>query len=197
LIPDPLGYMANISASGETIELTSELLADVIKLAHPDHHPPERQELANRITGQLFALKPFVFPAQKPEPVKVPECNGSKVSLSETSRPTYPCSDCADTFPLNYCDACKAEWEKRQHEKHERECAEQRKWYRVRKERRERRRPPTTCAACGVQFKGKRKDARFCSDKCRQKAHRKAVTEKNNSRRDIEAAVTEAEAEIA
>jgi hypothetical protein len=28
------------------------------------------------------------------------------------------------------------------------------------------------CAGCGAKFNGKRKDARFCSDACRQRAHR-------------------------
>jgi hypothetical protein len=33
--------------------------------------------------------------------------------------------------------------------------------------------------ACGNEVRGKRKDARFCSGACRQRAHRKAVTDKN------------------
>src|SRR5262245_28456146 len=50
-VADPLEYLAETAnTKSETIELTSELLADAIKLAHPDHHPPERQELAHRTT---------------------------------------------------------------------------------------------------------------------------------------------------
>ena len=49
------------------IELTSELLADALRLTHPDCHPPERQELAHRVTQGLLALQPFVFPASKPK----------------------------------------------------------------------------------------------------------------------------------
>jgi hypothetical protein len=45
---DPLGYlagMANIEDEA-TIELTTELLTATLQLTHPDHHPPERRELA-------------------------------------------------------------------------------------------------------------------------------------------------------
>ena len=63
---DPLGYLVGIaSTKNEVIELTSEVLADTLKLTHPDHHPPERQELAHRVTQALLALQPFVFPAPK------------------------------------------------------------------------------------------------------------------------------------
>jgi hypothetical protein len=187
---DPLGYMAGTAdIASEIIELTSELLVDALNLVHPDLHPPERQELAHRVTSQLLALKPFVFPAPKPaEPPAAEQRNGSMKGAREPSklslRTTYPCPDCADATPGEYCTACRAEWEKRQNEEHERERAKQRKWYARRKERRERLRAPTICATCGTDFKRKRKDARFCSDACRQKAHRKApVTDKTNARR--------------
>jgi hypothetical protein len=49
--------------------------------------------------------------------------------LSESSSPSYPCPDCADTIPYFYCDACNAEWEKRTHEEEERTRAKQRAWY--------------------------------------------------------------------
>ena len=46
---------------GESMaELTSDLLADVLNLTHPDHHPPERRDLAQRTTARLIELKPFV-----------------------------------------------------------------------------------------------------------------------------------------
>jgi hypothetical protein len=68
---DPLGYFRDIANStGEPVELTSELLDNAIKIAHPDCHPPERQELAHRVTQGLLALKPFVFPALKPQVLK-------------------------------------------------------------------------------------------------------------------------------
>jgi hypothetical protein len=50
--------------------------------------------------------------------------------------------------------------------------------YAQRKERMEHFKPPTDCP-CGAKFKDKRKDARFCSDACRQRSHRKAVTDKS------------------
>jgi hypothetical protein len=31
---------------------------------------------------------------------------------------------------------------------------------------------PILCARCGIAFNGKREDARYCSTRCRQKAHR-------------------------
>jgi hypothetical protein len=34
----------------------AELLRGAIALTHPDRHPPERQELANRITAGLLDL---------------------------------------------------------------------------------------------------------------------------------------------
>jgi hypothetical protein len=42
---------------------------------------------------------------------------------------------------------------------------------------RRRLRPPGRCAACGTDFRGKRKDAKYCSGACRQRAHRLAVSE--------------------
>jgi hypothetical protein len=183
---DPLGYLANTAADtdGENIELTSELLSDTVRLTHPDQHPPERKELAHRVTQGLLALKPFVFPA--PKPVKnqaqlKPDDVTAKTLTEETEKKSlrYPCPECADTVPLYYCTACRTEWEKRQEAERKKEAAKRRAWYARRKERHARFAPPTTCATCGQQFKGKRKDARFCSDRCRQKAHRKSVTGKN------------------
>ena len=186
---DPLGYLADSAdaTKGEIIELTSELLADAIKLAHPDCHPSERQELAHRTTQRLLALQPFVFPAPKRKP-SLWERYGSSTTSAETEiprkkAPAYPCADCKSTIPLHYCDACRVEWEKRQRQEQERENAKQRKRYARRKSLRYR---SKKCESCGATFtvsggttKHKRKDARFCSDRCRQRAHRKAVTDKS------------------
>jgi hypothetical protein len=179
---DPLGYLFDTaSTSDETIELTSELLADAIKIAHPDLHPLERRDLAHRVTQGLLALQPFTFPAVKPKapPTKPAPPRRPMRSASEAkpARPSYPCAECADTVPYFYCAGCGAEWEKRQQKEREQESAKRRACRARRKERFERYRPP--CAACGVKFKGKRKDARFCSDTCRQNAHRKSVTAKS------------------
>jgi hypothetical protein len=179
---DPLGYMSDTAkTTGEVVDLTSELLADAIKIAHPDLHPPERQELAHRVAQGLLALVPFTFPASKPKPPK-PKAPGPKASATPDEPPglSYPCKDCADTRPMYYCAACKAEWDKRQDEEAERERAKRHAWYARRKAHRECLKslmPPTICP-CGAEFKGRRTDARFCSDVCRQRAHRKAVTDK-------------------
>ena len=46
---DELAYMEGIARmDGADADMTSELLADVLQLTHPDHHPPEREEQARR-----------------------------------------------------------------------------------------------------------------------------------------------------
>ena len=50
----------------------------------------------------------------------------------ETPRSRFPCPDCADTTPYFYCDACRAEWDKREHEKDELRRAKQREQYKRR-----------------------------------------------------------------
>jgi hypothetical protein len=176
---DPLGYMADaINTDGEITDLTSELLDDAIRLTHPDCQPPERQGLAKRVTQELLALKPFVFPAKKPKiiiPPPPPRNESIKVQqpgFKEALRASYPCKECKSTIPYYYCTPCRAEWDKRSEVKRSQENAKQRKWYAERKARR----PATLCTTCGVRFRGKRKDAKFCSNNCRQRAHRKALT---------------------
>ena len=186
---DPLGYMDGIARlDSADIDLTSELLTDALKLTHPDHHPPERRELAQRVTQGLLALQPFVFPAPKPgKPASAakrhPEARSrpdDRIKLARPSQsPQYPCIDCADAVPSEYCDACRAEWEKRENRKYEQQTAKQRAEYAQRRQRLLAKRPTATCAVCGESFKAKRDDARFCSDRCRQQAHRKPVTDKN------------------
>jgi len=61
-------------------ELTSDLLTDALSLVHPDRHPPERQELAKRVTARLSDLRPFV---PEPEP-------SQRQNLSQ-SLPTTSC----------------------------------------------------------------------------------------------------------
>jgi hypothetical protein len=173
---DPLGYMADTAKTdGETIELTSELLADAIKIAHPDLHPPERRELAHRVTQGLIALQPFTFPAEKPKPPPPPSApstiRANPPAASGPGPKRYPCTECAPTVPYFYCADCRAEWDSRQKKERERESAMRRRRYLMRKNSRVFRMPPKLCP-CGLNIKSKRKDARFCSDKCRQKAHR-------------------------
>jgi hypothetical protein len=173
---DPLAYMADAAKTdGETIELTSELLADAIKIAHPDLHRPERRELAHRVTQGLIALQPFTFPAEKPKPPapqSAPSMAPTKLPPSSGPEPKrYPCKECAADVPYFYCAECRAEWDSRQQKQRERESAKRRRWYLMRRNIRRFQMPPKLCA-CGLDIKSKRKDARFCSAKCRQKAHR-------------------------
>jgi hypothetical protein len=172
---DPLGYMAESATNAdETILLTSEILAHALRLVHPDAHPPERQELASRVTQQLLALQPFVFPAPKPKPVApdervTPLWRGPDSTAAKPLR-RYPCPERASTAPVNYCAACSAEYDRR----HREELAvinAKRKARRIEARQARRKR----CAACGTEFGGKRKDARFCSATCRQRAHRTAL----------------------
>jgi hypothetical protein len=180
---DPLGYLADAAKLGnESIDLTSELLADAIKIAHPDLHPPERRELAHKVTQGLVALQPFVFPAEKPKPVQ-PSTPSSvaRASRAPSSGPEpkrYPCKECAADVPYFYCADCRPEWERRQQKERERESVNRRRQYLMRKSRRLFRMPPKLCP-CGLDIKSKRKDARFCSATCRQRAHRN-VTDKGS-----------------
>jgi hypothetical protein len=158
-------------------DLTSELLDATIALTHPDKHPPERKDEANRVTQELLALRPFVFPAVKPEPPKPKNdvCSKSRNDdFKQPSRPAYPCDDCRDTVPSFYCDACKAQFEKEKEKKREREDrkrleknARQRKRY---KEYRQIRKSEI-CGSCEKKFEPKRSDAKYCSAACRQRAY--------------------------
>ena len=174
---DPLGYMAETAATAdETVLLTSEVLAGALRLTHPDVHLPERRELASRVTQQLLALQPFVFPAAKPKtdaPYKPSRDNSVKVSVRNFEKPLhqrYPCPECSSAVPMDYCTACRAEWDKRRHEEQVLINARQRKWYAQRQARLTTGKPPTPCVACGTVINSKRKDARFCSGACRQRA---------------------------
>jgi hypothetical protein len=167
-------------------ELTSELLTDVLKLTHPDRHPPERQELAKRVAQELLALQPFVFAAPKPKPPPVYKPTTGETDetdeiirrhrekrQAEAQKSRYPCELCAQTVSYFYCDPCKAEWRKRQEAEQERRRAKQREQYAQRQRRKAWRRPSRLCAAdCGALIEALRKDAKFCSPACRQRDHR-------------------------
>ncbi len=84
-------------------------------------------------------------------------------------------------IPHDYCDACRAEYEKRRQKEFEQRTAKQRAGYKRRRERKLHHRLQPNCEACGNEFRRARTDARFCSDTCRQRAHRKAVTDRSNS----------------
>lgn len=172
----PAGYTDDVVA--DVPELTTELLKSLLQLVHPDHHPPERRELATQVTKELNALTPFAFPA-KPKPVikpSTPRDTSVNVNLSEAKEPSrpeqsYPCEDCSGNNRFYYCTACKAEWEKREREKNEAANAKQRAWYQARVKRRRFWRKQK-CVVCQQSFEKKRRDATTCSAKCRQKSYR-------------------------
>lgn len=175
-------------------DLTSELLDATIALTHPDKHPPERKDEANRVTQDLLALKPFVFPAvkkpERPEPAKPKPANDAcskspRDDFKQPSRPAYPCDDCRDTVPSFYCDACRAQLEKKKEQEHEQEerqrlekNARQRKRYKVYKPRNK----SAICGSCEKKFEPKRLDAKFCSAACRQRAYVKRDGKASNSK---------------
>jgi hypothetical protein len=161
--------------------LTRELLDELLALTHPDHHPDERHAQASRVTAELNRLRTFTPPKPKPKattPIAEP--------LSELSRLVQKafegvrrivCETCVATVPAYYCDACKQRWDERRREERERENERQRRrraWHKTYNT------PAISrgCAACGAVFKvnggpaGRRRDARFCSAACRQRAHR-------------------------
>jgi hypothetical protein len=49
------GYRAGLAAAAPALD--GALLADLVALAHPDRHPPERAALAHRATVALLALR--------------------------------------------------------------------------------------------------------------------------------------------
>lgn len=133
-VNDPLGYMDGIARlDGADVELTSELLADVLQLTHPDRHAPEHKALAGRVTQSLLAIKPFVFPAPKPKQVVSPkpgkDINDREPIKEKAPRARFPCSDCADTTPYYYCDECRGEYDKREREKDEKRREKRRQQY--------------------------------------------------------------------
>jgi hypothetical protein len=175
---DPLGYLSGIAKTkDEVIELTSEVLTDTLKLTHPDHHPPERQALAHHVTRQLLALQPFVFPTSKPKVVTPTPQHNEPVTFSaevnKKSSQAYPCQKCADTAPYWYCTACRAEYDRRRRVDLDKENAGRR----ALRAKMRLLKPPATCVECKTTFKPTRKDARFCTPRCRQRSHRN-VTDK-------------------
>ena len=52
------GYQAakRAMAGGDGHDLTVEQLRGLVTLTHPDRHPPERFEMANRLTAKLLGL---------------------------------------------------------------------------------------------------------------------------------------------
>lgn len=168
----------NFWGSDDVTYLTLELLQDAVALTHPDLHPPERAEKARRVTAELLALKPYTLPKPKPKPPSpvTDSIFPAAAGLKEPLRLKYPCAACFLTVPFYYCDACRSKYDDIQRRERERRNLRQRQRYARRKSLRRYRTPPTVCAGCGKQFNPGRKDARFCSNACRQRAHRERVT---------------------
>ena len=118
-----------LTAADDFKDLTTELLTATIALTHPDVHSTERKAEAQRVTQELIAIRPFVFPAPEPEPS--PKERQRQPEPADTSSKhygdifskllAYPCEDCRDTVPSSYCDPCRAQWEKEQQTKRERD----------------------------------------------------------------------------
>ena len=134
--------------------------------------------MAQRVTAELLAIKPYVFPAPKPEPKPVYASDAStkkpRDEFSKPSKPSYPCELCAGAVPVDYCHTCKAEWDRRKEEEREREekkRLERNTRQRQRYSRYKRRSGVTHCSNCGGEVRAKRKDAKYCCAACRQKAY--------------------------
>jgi hypothetical protein len=104
--------------------------------------------------------------------------------------PPYPCEDCRDAIPRDYCDPCKARWEEEQQKELEIE-EKARKWknerqrarYKWHRDYHARHAKPALCETCGKRFKPKRSDAKHCSAACRQRAYVKRDGKASNSKR--------------
>jgi hypothetical protein len=161
-------------ASAADTELSLELLEEALRLTHPDRHPPERAASAHRVTAQLLALRPHV----KPRAVATPTRDASVVVAPRdtreavTPRETFPCAACRETLPLYYCDDCNEKWGERK--KCERDALNAKA--RERRARRKLLEPSMRCITCAVEYRGRRRDSKYCSAACRQRQYRKAVS---------------------
>jgi hypothetical protein len=158
---------------------------------HPDRHPSERAELAKRVTQELLALKPFVLPKAKPRdvsPVVTAATNCGPVTprtsgTSVLARHEYPCAVCKHTVPSYYCGICRDKFDKIKASDRERREARRARYNERQRELRKWRKSlkrPKACAACEQSFKPERKDSKFCSQACRQRAYRQRVTDVQN-----------------
>ncbi len=106
-------------------ELDAETLEEALKLTHPDRHPPERFEAANRVSAALTALRPYVKPREQPEPERDDKAKSVTtdsllaVTPPEPNEPNVPnvpgeCGLCKylPTIDL-YCEDCRAVHERR------------------------------------------------------------------------------------
>ena len=200
-------YLRRTGAEADFSDLTTELLAATLALTHPDKHPPELKAEANRVTQELLALRPFVFPAPEPEPPPKPpsdvSSNNPRETLNETSQRAYPCIDCTDALPSHYCNACRERYDREWDEQEKIEDAKRKKANERQRQRYDRRRNAfletlefSTCSTCGEEFEPKRLHARYCCHACRQRAYVKRGGKQSNARpqrrEDIEATILDA-----
>lgn len=158
-------------------ELSLELLQDALALTHPDKHPPERADLAHRVTAELNALKPYIRPAPKPEPPPPPKppVTDKNTSLRGTTTKELLdaiCLDCIGYPPMYFCSSCRADWQEGQRRQRECENAKRRERYARRRAWQRMRQPAVTCQSCGEECRPNRRDAKYCSPACRQRALR-------------------------
>lgn len=166
--------------------LDTDWCKQALVLTHPDHHPPERHELAARVTATLIEYRRYAPP---PRNDSVDEAGGpfgprdarqrnvthenpdfladvkAAVGLASV---TWPCERCCGIEPKLYCDNCRAVWDEvcrvgRQRRNERR---------RERRARRRQEKPPNRCEHCGEPFVSTRSDARYCSTAHRVAAHR-------------------------
>lgn len=188
--------MANLTErepSAAEDELCAETLEDALRLCHPDRHPPERREVADRVTRELLVLRPYVLPRAKPRDVSVvvtpPEKREPVTSPDPSTAlakiPQYPCALCKHTVPMYYCAVCRARWEEIWVRKRETERQQAERDNARARERRAQRRAGRRWqwVGCGEVFRPTRTDSRYCSRACRQRAYRERVTDKQRGRR--------------
>jgi hypothetical protein len=167
----PGDYVPGGPAKTRPGELTLEVINAAVKLAHPDRHGPERLELATCVTAALTALRPYARSTPKPPepPAIVPD---KWPSPRETAKKSlhlgFPCRNCIELASLYYRDSCRHEWDKRWQQERDAENGKRQQ----RRARKRARQPAKTCV-CGRNFHGKRMDGKYCSNACRQRAHRR------------------------
>ena len=160
-------------------DLTTELLNATIALVHPDKHPIERKAEATRVTQELHALKPFVFPAPEPEPPAKPDdalFSSQPEKLNKLSLPTTPATTavthCRWTIAISAVRNTKRNGRKMKRARKKNACGKMHASVNciisiICSKTRKR-----CCMSCGEKFESKRDDAKYCSAACRQRVLR-------------------------
>jgi hypothetical protein len=118
------------------------------------------------------ALRPYVKPRKPPDPPpRDVSTNVPKVHVARPVTDAYPCATCRHLIPFDYCDPCRARWDREREDERERDRA----YRRALRARKRAARCSTKCA-CGKWFVPSRSDQRYCSPACRQSAYRERCT---------------------